>query len=89
MLQGTIDKLIKDVTSKSAQTNKALEDGHIHKDSPQYKEEVEKIMNYTVRLDFILTCMKCAYGLFDLLTVDCLKIFSKYEDAFTHKALVD
>lgn len=88
-LQSKIDKVIKDISNHSAKTNKAIEDGQLKKGSDEYKHAIEKIMHYTVRLDFVLTCMRCAYGLFDIVTKDILKIFGKYEDAYAFKSLVD
>lgn len=88
-LQPKTDALIKEITNKSAKVNQAVEEGQLKKNSSAYQEEVEKIMHYTIRLDFVLMCMRCAYGLFDILTKDILKVFNKYEDAYAIKELVD
>ena len=88
-LQASIDKTIKEMTNYSAKVNQAVEEGQLKQNSPKYKEEIEKTMHFTVRLDFVLSCMRCAYGLFDMLTADILKVFSKYEDACAFKSLVE
>ena len=67
----------------AASINTAVDEGRLKKDSKEYREEVDKLLHYTVRYDFILTCMKCSYFLFDKLSADILHIFQKYEDAMT------
>lgn len=88
-LQQITDNIIKKVSSGAARLNEMVEEGQLKKGSEKYKEEVERLMHQTVRLDFVLSCMRCAYHLFDLLTADALKIFSKYEDAMDIASIVD
>lgn len=88
-LKDDIDKTIKEMTNYSAKINQAVEEGQLKQNSPKYKAEIEKTLHHTVRLDFVLSCMRCAYGLFDLLTADILKVFSKYEDACAFKSLIE
>ena len=87
-LEHITNKVIERVTMFAAQTNEAVEEGRLSKNSQEYKDVADKLMNYTVRLDFILTCMRCSYALFDMLTKDMLTVFSKYEDAMTKSDFV-
>lgn len=82
-LEATTTKVINRLTQFAASINTAVDEGRLKKDSKEYREEVDKLLHYTVRYDFILTCMKCSYFLFDKLSADILHIFQKYEDAMT------
>ena len=80
-LEGTMKHVTDRLTQASMKVNQAVEAGRLKKQSPEYRDEVDRIFKYTVRFDFILTCMKAAYYLFDILSADALKVFEKYEDA--------
>lgn len=80
-LEGVMKHVTDRLTQASMKVNQAVEAGRLKKQSPEYRDEVDRIFKYTVRFDFVLTCMKVAYYLFDLLSADALKVFEKYEDA--------
>jgi len=80
-LESIINNVTKKVTSRATDINGALEEGRLHKGSPEYQAEVDKLFNFTVRLDFCLTLMRLAYTLFDKLSADMQKVCGKYEDA--------
>lgn len=82
-LEPVTKKVIDRITQFASSINTAVEENRLKKGSPEYRAEVDKLLNYTVRFDFILNCMKCCYFLFDRLTADILHVFEKYETAMT------
>lgn len=86
-LEQITDRVIKRISNYAAMLNEAVEKGELTKNSDKYKEKMDDLMNYTVRLDFILSCMRCAHHLFDLLLSDLEKVFSKYEDSLVNEQI--
>ena len=82
-LEPVTKKVIDRITQFASSINTAVEENRLKKGGPEYRAEVDKLLNYTVRFDFILNCMKCSYFLFDRLTADMLHVFEKYETAMT------
>jgi hypothetical protein len=88
VLEASTNKVVNFITQFASAINTAVEEGRLRKGSKEYNAELEKLLNYTVRQDFILTCMKCCYFLFDRLTADILHVFEKYETALTNPEFI-
>lgn len=87
--ENTVKEVTKRITSEAARLSEALDKDEIKKNSPEYLKATDTIMNYSVRLDFILNLQRLAATLFSKLTDDVSKVFTKYEDSMTWSRIVD
>lgn len=83
-----VSKLLKEVTNKASQLSAAVDSGDLTKNSAEYQLQMQRLMSYTVRLDFILSLQRYSALIFNRLTTDAQRVFSKYEDSMSWKAIV-
>lgn len=88
-LKSATDDIMKELSERSKKVNDAVESGELKKGSPAYKKQIDYLTDCTFRLGFVMVGMQTSFALFEIVTNDILKIFSKYEDAFDNKALVE
>lgn len=88
-LEKICDKARENINKFAVNINHQVETGRVRKNSEEYQELTDQLLARTVRYDFVLTSMFVAYFLFDKLSVDSQRVFSKFEDAMSFSIFVD